>query len=41
MRRLRGLRTFRRVRAAQATISSRIAALEAEGLGTLGRAAPS
>jgi hypothetical protein len=30
-----GLRTFRRVRAAQATINSRMAVLEAEGLGTI------
>ena len=31
-----GLRTYRRVRAAQATIQGRIALLEGEGLGTLG-----
>jgi hypothetical protein len=30
-----GLRTFRRVRAAQATLQGRIATLEAEGVGTL------
>jgi hypothetical protein len=30
-----GLRTFRRVRAAQATIQGRLAVLEGEGLGTL------
>jgi hypothetical protein len=30
-----GLRTFRRARAAQATLKSRMAVLEAEGLGTL------
>jgi len=30
-----GLRTFRRVRAAQATIQGRMAVLEGEGLGTL------
>jgi cell division protein FtsB len=32
---VRGLRTFRRVRAAQATLEGRIAALQAEGVGTL------
>jgi hypothetical protein len=31
-----GLRTYRRVRAAQATIQGRIAVLEGEGLGVLG-----
>ena len=30
-----GLRTFRRVRAAQATLEGRIAALQAEGVGSL------
>lgn len=32
---LRGLRTYRRARAAQATLKGRMAVLEAEGLGTL------
>ncbi len=32
---VRGLRTYRRVRAAQATIQGRMAVLEGEGLGTL------
>jgi hypothetical protein len=31
-----GLRTFRRVRAAQATLQGRIAVLQGEGIGTLG-----
>jgi uncharacterized small protein (DUF1192 family) len=32
-----GLRTFRRVRAAQATLEGRIAVLQAEGVGALGQ----
>jgi uncharacterized small protein (DUF1192 family) len=32
---VRGLRTFRRVRAARATLQGRIAALQAEGVGAL------